>query len=103
MLSAIGELEPGKKAGAYRELLCRKKIIPCNRVEISNLLDMLGICGVLSTDVHPCPDVEFRGAQGIDPPNIRNGFAYPVNWWCAADGVNKERFRRVFGFDYCDL
>lgn len=103
ILCAIKELEPSQKASAYRDLLCKKKIIPCNKVEISYLLDMLGICGVLSTAEHPCPDVEFRGALGIDPPNIRNGFAYPVNWWCASDGVNEERFLKVFGFLYCDL
>lgn len=103
ILSAIGELPLRKKAGAYRDLLVKKKIIPSNRFEISSLIDILGLCGVLSTAEHPCPDVEFRGAQGVDPSEIRSDIAYPVNWWRASDGVNEERFERVFGFQYSDL
>lgn len=103
ILRAIDELEPKRKAGAYRDLLLKKKIIPCNRYEISSLIDILGLCGILSTVEHPCPDVEFRGRLGIDPPEIRSDIAYPVCWWHASDGVNEERFRVVFGFNYTDL
>ena len=103
ILRSIGELEPRRKAGAYRDLLVKKKIIPSNKYEISSLIDMLGICGVLSTVEHPCPEVEFRGYNGIDPPEIRSDIAYPVCWWRAEDGVNRERFQKVFGFPYEEL
>lgn len=103
ILRAMDELEPRRKAGAYRDLLVKKKIIPCNRYEISSLIDILGLCGILSTAEHPCPEVEFRGYLGIDPPELRSDIAYPVCWWRASDGVNEERFRKVFGFDYTDL
>lgn len=103
LLAAIGELPPTKRAGGYRDLLVKKKIIPCNRYEISSLIDILGLCGILSTAEHPCPEVEFRGYLGIDPPEPRNDIAYPACWWRASDGVNTERFRRVFGFDYSEL
>lgn len=103
LLAAIAELPPTKKAGGYRDLLVKKKIIPCNRYEISSLIDILGLCGVLSTAEHPCPEVEFRGYAGIDPPEPRSDIAYPVCWWRASDGVNEARFRRVFGFDYSEL
>ena len=97
------ELEPRKRAGAYRDLLVKKKIIPCNRYEIDSLIDILGLCGILSTAEHPCPDVEFRGSLGIDPPEIRSDIAYPACWWRAGNGVNEARFRKVFGFAYRDL
>lgn len=103
LLGAIAELPPTKKAGSYRDLLVKKKIIPCNRYEISSLIDILGLCGILSTAEHPCPEVEFRGYLGIDPPELRSDIAYPVCWWRASDSVNEERFRKVFGFDYMDL
>lgn len=103
ILCTITELEPRKKAGAYRKLLVKKKIIPGNTFEIESLIDILGLCGVLSTTEHPCPDVEFRGRLGIDPPEIRSDIAYPACWWRAEDGVNEERFRKVFGFDYSQL
>lgn len=103
ILQTIAELEPQRKAGAYRDLLVKKKIIPANKYEISSLIDILGLCGILSTAEHPCPDVEFRGANGIDPPEIRSDIAYPVNWWRAENGVNEERFYKVFGFSYSEL
>ena len=98
MLETITELEPKRKAGAYRALLLKKKIIPGNAIEISSLIDMLGLCGILSSGEHPCPEVEFRGRLGIAPPEIRSDIAYPVCWWRAEDGVNRERFQKVFGF-----
>ena len=103
ILNTINELHPSNKAGAYRDLLCKKKIIPGNRIEISSLIDILGLCGVLSTAEHPCPDVEFRGRAGIDPPEIRSDIAYPVCWWRARDGVNEARFLEVFGCSYRDM
>lgn len=103
ILDTITELPPTKKAGGYRDLLVKKKIIPCNRYEISSLIDILGLCGILSTAEHPCPEVEFRGYLGIDPPEIRSDIAYPACWWRARDGVNEARFQRVFGFEVSDL
>lgn len=103
LLDAIRALPPTQKAGGYRDLLVKKKIILCNRYEIGSLIDMLGLCGILSTAEHPCPEVEFRGYLGIDPPELRSDIAYPACWWRARDGVNEERFRKVFGFDYSDL
>lgn len=103
ILYTITELEPRKKAGAYRSLLVKKKIIPGNQYEISSLIDILGLCGILSTAEHPCPEVEFRGRLGIDPPEIRSDIAYPVCWWRAENGVNESRFFTVFGFHYRDL
>lgn len=103
LLDSIAELPPRKKAGGYRELLAKKKIIPCNRYELSSLIDILGLCGILSTAEHPCPEVEFRGYLGIDPPEIRSDIAYPACWWRAEDGVNEARFERVFGFPYGEL
>lgn len=103
LLAAISELPPTKRAGGLRDLWVKKKIIPGNRYEITSLIDILGLCGVLSSAEHPCPEVEFRGYLGIDPPEPRNDFSYPVCWWRASDGVNRERFRHVFGFDYSEL
>lgn len=103
LLGCIAELEPRRKAGAYRELLLKKKIIPSNKIEMSSLIDILGLCGILSTAEHPCPEVEFRGYLGIDPPEIRSDIVYPVCWWRAENGVNEARFLRVFGVPYRDF
>lgn len=103
ILAAIDELPPTKKAGAYRDLLSKKKIIPSNKQEISTMLDILGICGVLSSDEHPCPYAAFHGMNGLPPSEHTNDFTYPVSYWHVSDGVNEERFREAFGFEYQDL
>ena len=103
ILSAIKELSPSKKAGAYRDLLSKKKLFPANKQEIGVLLDILGICGVLSSREHPCPYISCKGAYGLPPREHTNDFRYPVSYWHAEDGVNEERFLDVFGFSYHDL
>ncbi len=103
ILSAIKELEPGKKAGAYRDLLSKKKLFPANKQEISKLLDLFGICGILSTDEHPCPRFAYYGSHGLPPQEHTSDFQYPVSYWRASDGVNEERFFEVFGFHYHQL
>lgn len=103
ILAAINELPPSKKAGAFRDLLSKKKIIPSNKQEIGNMLDILGICGILSSDAHPCACVKFQGSDGLPPREHTNDFKYPVTYWHASDGVNEERFLKVFNFEYSDL
>lgn len=103
ILSAINELEPRKKVGAYRDLLSKKKLFPANKAEISKLLDLFGFSGILSTDEHPCPCIAYHGCWGLPPQEHTNDFRYPVNYWRASDGVNEERFFEVFGFHYKDM
>ena len=103
ILSTIKELPPSKKAGAYRDILSKKKLFPANKQEISVLLDILGICGILSSQAHPCPCVLYHGARGLPPQEHSNDFQYPVSYWHASDGVNEGRFLDVFGFNYNDL
>lgn len=103
ILAVIDELQPSQKAGAYRDLLTKKKIFPANKQEIGTMLDILGICGVLSSDEHPCPCVAFHGTNGLPPREHTNDFTYPVSYWHASDGVNETRFMEVFGSNYCEM
>lgn len=97
VLSAINELAPTKKAGAYRDLIAKKKLFPTNKQEIAVLVDILGICGVLSTEENPCPCVAYYGAFGLSPQEHVNDFQYRVSYWRASDGINQERLNLVFG------
>ena len=103
ILASIDELPPTKKAGAFRDLLSKKKLLPANKAEIGSMLDILGICGVLTGEAHPCPVEDFHGTHGLPPREHTNDFKYPVSYWHASDGVNERRFRDVFGFDYQEL
>ena len=103
ILTAMEELPPTKKAGAYRQLITKKKLLKSNKAEVEVLLNILGICGVLAGDSAPCYCDAFADVWQRSPREHTNDYAYPVNHWHVSDGVNKRRFRIVFGRDYDDL
>lgn len=99
ILNCISELEGHNKAGALQKLITKKQIIKSSRYEIDTLLDILGICGVLSSDDAPCYAQKFCGEYERSPLENTNDRAYPLNRWRASDGVSKERLKIVFGME----
>ncbi len=102
ILHTMSGLQPTQKAGAYRDLISKKRLFPANKDEISVLLGILGICGVLSSADAPCYGERFADVWHRDPMEARNDFSYPVNRWKVTDGVNENWFQRVFGFSCPD-
>ncbi len=100
ILRSIQELAPSKKAGAYRELITRKKLLKSNKSEVEAILNILGICGILSSNDAPCYFDKFVDVYHRSPIENTNDYAYPVNRWHVSDGVNEERFQQVFGVSY---
>ena len=103
ILHAMKELTPSKKAGTYRDLIAKKKLINPNKSEVAVLLDILGICGILSGADAPCYCDCFVDVWHRAPKEHTNDYEYPVNWWHVSDGVNEDRFLKVFGFQYSEL
>lgn len=103
ILHAMEELQPNQKAGAYREQITKKKLLKSNKDEAEVLLNILGICGVLSSEDAPCYCDRFVDVWHRAPREHTNDYEYPVNYWHVSDGVNEERFRKVFGRGYSDL
>ena len=103
ILAAMEELLPTKKAGAYRQLITKKKLLKSNKAEVEVLLNILGICGVLAGESAPCYCDCFADVWQRSPREHTNDYAYPVNHWHVSDGVNARRFRIVFGKDYAEL
>lgn len=103
ILHAMKELPPNKKAGAYRELITKKKLLKSNKSEVEVLLNILGICGVLSSIDAPCYCDCFVDVWHRAPQEHTNDYTYPVNWWHVSDGINEELFLKVFGIRYSDL
>lgn len=100
-LHLIDNLKLNNKAGTYRDYIVKNKIFPTNKNEITQFLNILGVCGVLSSDMYPCYDEHYVPADGSrDPVEYLNDFRYPLNRWKVADGINKKRFKKVFGFEY---
>ena len=96
VLGCVSKLDGTDKAGKLRDVLVREKVLKSNRDEIEVLLNILGICGILSSDAAPCYRDKFADEYDRAPVEHTNDFAYPVNRWRAADGVNWGMFYKVF-------
>lgn len=97
ILKCIDIIEPNDKIGKLKECILKQKIFKTNKNELSELLEILGICGVLSSKEFPCYAEKFVPNNGSrDPIEHKSDFGYPINRWHAKDGVNKRRFEVVF-------
>jgi hypothetical protein len=64
-------------------------MIPGNKAEREIFIDILGICGILSTAIHPGYAHSFIPYSERPTPAFRYVFgSYPTCWWTAADGIN---------------
>ena len=95
ILNCIYELEASNKAGKLRDLILKKKIMKTNKQEITTLLEILSICGVLSSERIPCYNDCFE--VDTTPVEHTNDMTYPLNRWKASDGINENRYKIVFG------
>lgn len=102
ILSCVKHLNSSDKAGKFRDMISKAKIFKSNKDEISALLDILGICGILTSNDFPSYDVYFANEYERDPVEHKNDFAYPVNRWHARDGINTEKLIEVFGEDFSE-
>lgn len=98
ILECVNKLENHEKAGKLRELIVKEKIFKCNKNEVSTLLDILGICVILSSKEYPCYEDKFVNEYERSPIEYRNDFTYPLNRWKASDGINYEKFEKVFNY-----
>lgn len=98
ILACIGELDPVNKAGKLRDLISKKKIFKTNKKEITTILEILGICGILASEAHPGYEKRFADEYDRAPTEHTNDMQYPLNHWRAKDGINASRFAEVFGF-----
>ena len=97
ILQCVFECEPHNKAGKLQQLTTKKKILKSNKSEVDVLLNILGICGVLSSSEDPCYVEYFPDAYGRGPLENTNDRLYPVNRWKASHGINDKRYEIVFG------
>lgn len=96
ILSCVDRLNGNGKVGKLRDAVTKTKIFKTNRDEVSLLLGELGICGILAGEACPSYDRYFANEYERAPQEAKNDFAYPVNRWRAADGVNADRLWEIF-------
>ena len=99
ILQCVYALEPHQRGRVLQKTITKSRIIKSNAYEIDTLLNALGICGVLSSDRAPCYAVEFPNEYQRSP-ETDSDLLYPLNWWRACDGINRERYEIVFGKPY---
>ena len=95
ILKCTSELLPHNKAGALQKLVSSKKVLKSNKQEVSVILNILGICGVLSSKEFPCYYEDFYHDR--DCEELTNDYLYPANRWRGSDGINEEYLKMVFG------
>lgn len=100
ILCCIDYLSDTDKAGKLRDRIVKERIFKTNKNETQVLLDILGICGVLSSEEFPCFCEKFVSSFDRAPVESKSDFYYPVNRWRKKDGINTQRFLKVFGWNY---
>lgn len=100
ILECVSKMDGQGKAGKLRDIIHKEKIFKCNKEEIAVLLNALGICGILASKEFPSYEDKFVDEYMRDSVEYRNDFAYPLNRWKASDGINVEKFKKVFNFDF---
>lgn len=98
LLACVRELEPRNKAGKLRDLVSQKKLLQTNKNEITGILEILGICGILAGTECPGYETYFADEYCRAPQEHTNDMQYPLNHWRVSDGINEKRFEEVFGF-----
>ena len=98
ILGCVSELEPHNKAGKLRDSIIANKIFKCNKDEVSVILNILGICGILANSNYPSYEDCFVDEHLREPIEMKNDFEYPVNRWIASDRINYLQFEKVFDF-----
>lgn len=85
-------------------MLCRKimksKILKCNKWEVVGILESLAICGILETAEHRGFLDSFMPEKYRDAGDLRQSLSYPLTWWHGINGVNYDRVKRIFGFEF---
>jgi hypothetical protein len=66
-----------------------------NKAKRENLLDILGVCGILQTPEHHGYSQEFVPVNQRKTPPLRFvERTYPVSWWKGSHDVNNEAVRQ---------
>lgn len=99
ILGCVGKLEGWRdRVAKLQKAVIHEKILKTNADEMSQLLEALGICGVLTDRKYPALEEKFVTYDEIRRLRFSE-WDYPVNMWRAYCGVNKERLLKVFGIE----
>lgn len=96
ILNCVNMLDDDNKVGKLRNIIIKKKIFKTNKNELSVILEILGICGILYNDEFPCYCEKFADLYDRSPIEHTNDFGYPINRWRANNGINNYYLNKIF-------
>lgn len=98
LIEFLGSRDRGDTSTTVVAALAKAKLIPGNKYERAQLVDTLGLCGILPVAHRPAPLQIFTPGPGRDvPPHHFVERSYPVCWWRGSDGVSLRAVRALFG------
>jgi hypothetical protein len=98
-----------KKSSFYKPLGSRMKkdgigmrdgaLICVHKAEdkIKNILETLGVCGILHTEKHKAPFYEYVNLAVAPRSSHSSDWVYPVDFWRGRNGIDWEAFDYWFG------
>ena len=98
ILDCVYKLEPKDKAGKLRDSILKEKIFKSNKDEISVILNIFGICGILASKEYPSYEEKFVDEYDRTPVEHKDDFSYPINRWHASDDINYDKFEEIFNY-----
>lgn len=96
ILKLTAELGPENKYTALQKLITRSKFFKANGNEVVIILGVLSVCGVLQTPEHKGYLSEFTGYSERGFVGYETEIFYPLSYWHAKHGVNKDALKKVF-------
>lgn len=102
ILGCVKALEWRDRAAKLQKAAIHERILKTNSYEMGELLNALGVCGVLTDRKAPALDEKFVGWWEIKCLQFSE-WGYPINMWRAYNGVNKDRLIKVFGEEWEDI
>ena len=99
ILEAIRTVDPKTKPREMHKVLRAIPGFKAKKDECEGLLETLGFCSTLETEIHKGYLTRYT-KPGLAPSKSHSSdWAYPVDWWTGADGLNREALQFWFG-DY---
>ncbi len=102
ILEAIRTVDPKTKPREMHKVLRAIPGFKAKKEECNGLLETLGFCSILETEKHKGYLTHYT-KPGLAPSKSHSSdWAYPVDWWTGADGLNRDALQFWFG-DYPTL
>lgn len=103
LVQFIDHLDKNATPTGLIKLLKKRKLFKYNdEQQLHALIETLGYCSILNTDMQKGPLYEFTNLAVAPRKTHNSDWAYPVDFWMVRDGINKDAFNFWFE-DYPDL